>query len=199
MSPFTKIAQITSINALLLTTTTVLAAQADQILVQPSRPTVIIPLPASIVDVVPGATSTTTTTTITAPAATIVAPETVVVPGSVVMPMTKRTVIMSLTPLKKESTTLLSLKIGPIPEFTTRLNLMHGQIQNGLSKGWLDNAEADALMSEHRRLDGMISVLRANYTQKNADDIEKGLNLLNIRVADSFQHNLRTAGADTVH
>lgn len=107
----------------------------------------------------------------------------------------RRVVTETTAPLgtaSSSSSSLIDLSASGLPVFSKRLAFMHDQINMGLAKGWLAQAQADHLLSEHDR----IALMIGNRTRgiEDSDAIESRLNLLNIAIQNNFDSNTQTAG-----
>jgi hypothetical protein len=87
---------------------------------------------------------------------------------------------------------------GP-EHYRSRLNKMRDQISLGLARGYITQGENDRLMSQYNELASLESNICANgFTKAESDDLEKRMNMFNVRISHSLSYGMRTAGAGSV-
>lgn len=97
----------------------------------------------------------------------------------------KKTTVQPKTEIKEQL--ILQSRAAGKPDFITRLSMMKDWINDSQAKGFLSSEEAQSFLSEHASLVSLESELQARGGEKAmADDLEKRLNVLNARVADSM-------------
>ena len=140
---------------------------------------IVAPMPVILVPGDMGITTTTTTTS--------AAPE----------PDMSRTVIMSSQRVPASTTVILTEEQRRLNEdYARRLAALNTQINLGLQKGFISQAEADRLCSEQADLSNFESQVRMEgFPKFDSDMLEKRINVFNEKVSNILTDGMKTAGA----